>query len=238
MNVVNRQFPPSFGLYTASALGRKYVLGEHQSQPLYAVSVHSGLSGQPSTVLHSGPSTDLPPLAAADAAMFGSSCTVDLPPLVVPVPGAGAAASPQTTARQERMESSGGFVHRKMSFEIEVGGGGPLRREAFEWRHSRGPEVAALGSAGGGWKLVRLGGAGPGVGAGREEVVAVWSNVRMSLTKLLQFRFLNSGLSGVLGERWAVMAVITALRMWDREMRQRRRGAAGGAAAGGDGGGV
>lgn len=232
---INRQFPPSFGLYTDSALGRRYVLGEHQAQPLYAVSVHSGLSGQPSTVLHNGPTTKHPPLAGADASTFGSSSTVELPPPL----GGGAAAQHQgaSPSSKERLESVGGLFSQKMSFALDLDGPAAGRREAFEWRHSRGPEVAALGASHAGWKLVRLGGGGGGSGSGGngEEVVAAWATARMSLSKQLQFHFLGAGASGLLGERWAIMAVITALRIWDRERRRRSRNAAnsGGGAAGG-----
>ncbi|KAI1257037.1 hypothetical protein MGN70_000075 [Eutypa lata] len=238
---LSRQFPPSFGLYVDSVLSRKFVLGEHQSQPLYAVSVHVGWSGQPSTVLHNGPSTKHPPLAAADASTFGSSSTVDLPPLPQ---------QEQQQQQQERLKSAGGLCfNKKMRFAVEVGG----HRETFEWRHSRGPEVAALGGSHAGWKLVRLstdapdGGGGGGGGAATFvqggakssdglEVVAVWANARMSLTKQLQFQFLGSGAGGILGERWALMAVITALRMWDQERRRKSRSRSGAAAGGGAGG--
>ena len=211
---VNRQFPPSFGLYTESMLGRKMMLGAHQSQPLYAVSVHSGWSGKPSTILHSGPSDKDPPLATADTFTFGRSSTVELPPLAANAAGG---------VSVEHVTVTGVF-HKVMSFVIEVAATG--QRESFEWRHSRGSEVAALGASHSGWKLVRL---------GTGEVVAAWANSSMSITKQLQFHFLGSGANGILGERWAVMAVITALRMWDMERRQ--RSSAAGASGGGGGGG-
>lgn len=225
---INRQFPPAFSLYRESGFGRSYMIGVHQNQPLYAVSIHSGWSGQPDVVLHSGASDRLPPLAGVDANAFGRSATVDLPPL----PGSGLAGS------QERLEMSGaGFGHASQLFSIEVGtaggGGGGGPRERFEWRHSHGAEVDRLGGRGQGWKLVRLdsdaaagglrGGAQFARGAARTsdglEVVAVWANASMSMSKELNFQFLGSGESGVLGERWAVMAVITALRIFDKEKK-------------------
>ncbi|KAK7752593.1 hypothetical protein SLS62_005362 [Diatrype stigma] len=228
---INRQFPPSFGLYVDSKLGRRYMLGEHQAQPLYAVSVHSGWSGQPSTVLHNGPTTEHPPLAGANASALGRSSTVELPP-----PLGGAAAAQQSSSSEERLESAGGPFSPKMRFTLDLDGPSAGRRETFEWRHSRGDEVAALGAAHAGWKLVRLGGGGgekeAGGGSG-EEIVAAWAHARMSLTKQLQFGFVGSGASGVLGERWAIMAVITALRIWDAERRRRSRNAASSGAGGG-----
>ena len=145
--------------------------------------------------------------------MFGSTCTVELPPLPTATSGA---------VFEERATTSG-WYHKKMNFSIEVEATG--QREAFEWRHSRGSEVAALGASHSGWKLVRL---------GTGEVVAAWANSSMSITKQLQFHFLGSGANGILGERWAVMTVITALRMWDMERRKRRSAA--GAGGGGGGG--
>ncbi|RYP68828.1 hypothetical protein DL771_006446 [Monosporascus sp. 5C6A] len=116
---VNRQFPLAFYLYSTGLGGRKYVLGEHKNQPLYAVTTHAGWSGKADTVLHSGPSPDAPPLATAN----GGNTVVS-------------------------------------SVDVDI-----------------------------------------------------------------------TGATGVLGERWAVMAVITALRMWDREAKK-RGGAAGGSMAG------
>ncbi|KAM0808331.1 hypothetical protein AB5N19_08674 [Seiridium cardinale] len=226
---INRQFPIAFSVYHGSTFSRTYALGEHQAQPLYAISTHTGWSGQPDVVLHSGPSDSSPPLAGVDAGTFSRSATVELPPLP----------ASRLAAAQEPLNFSG-FSNGTHGFTIEVGSTG--RREPFEWRHSHGTEVDLLGGSSAGWKLIRLatdapGGEGAGngahfVGGGSQssdgkEVVAVWSNARMSMSKILNFRFLGSGATGVLGERWAVMAVITALRIWDKE-----RKASNGAAAG------
>lgn len=126
----------------------------------------------------------------------------------------------------------------RFRFAIEVGPepSSAWRREVFEWRHSHGDAVAAfLDGAKAGWKLVRLAdddenGNGndnnnrhlvwPRSSDGRE-IVAVWSHARLSLTKVLKFRFLGSGATGVLGERWAIMAVMTALRMYQHHQRNR-----------------
>jgi hypothetical protein len=127
---------------------------------------------------------------------------------------------------EERLESNGGFGHPSQLFSIEVEASG--RRERFEWRHSHGAEVDSLGGRGQGWKLVRLeaSSAGGARTSDGREVVAAWANASMSLTKTLNFQFFNSGANGMLGERWAVMAVITALRIWDRERKARAAAAA------------
>lgn len=50
----------------------------------------------------------------------------------------------------------------------------------------------------------------------------------ITVTKRMKFKFLGTGASGDLGERWAVMTVASALKIWDRERRQRQAAAAGG----------
>ncbi|KAI0853675.1 hypothetical protein F5Y00DRAFT_269098 [Daldinia vernicosa] len=225
---IPRQFPPAFSMY----IQRKhhYHIGSHQSAPLYAVTTAPGYSSRPDVVLHSGPGEHTPPLAVVARTGREHALTVALP-------GSSAAA-------EERVETPAFFPlgGQTFSFVVETGGGSGGRREGFEWRRSRGGAVEALGGSGSGWKLVRMrtdapngleggGGGGQGgmpvvfaggatAGDGRE-VVAVWAWANMSLTKKLRFRFLGSGASGVLGERWAVMAVATALWVWERERRAR-----------------
>lgn len=41
----------------------------------------------------------------------------------------------------------------------------------------------------------------------------------MSLRKAAKFQFLNSGATGELGEAWALMAVVTFVRVWQRYMQ-------------------
>lgn len=220
----------------SSFMDRRYVLGEHQDRPLYALSFHSGFSGQPDLVLHNGPTEDHPVLAAFQRESFSSSAIITLPP----PPGC-----PGTrTGAEERLEpASSGFGSTTYVFTIETGPGN--RRETFEWRHSRGGAVSQLGGKTSGWKLVRLatgppsGLEGPGQGGGSsssaatfvgggdmssdgKEVVAAWCWAVGSITKKLKFQFLGSGRTpGVLGERWAIMAVVSALRIWEHERRQK-----------------
>lgn len=84
--------------------------------------------------------------------------------------------------------------------------------------------MGALGpGAGQGWVLVRLANdlppgrrvLGPPSGDGHEVVAACTSAV-LSITKVWKFCFLGTGASGALGERWAVMAVVTGLVTWNR----------------------
>ncbi|KAK8094437.1 hypothetical protein PG997_001122 [Apiospora hydei] len=102
-------------------------------------------------------------------------------------------------------------------------------RERFEWRHSRGNEVKQLDKLNSGWKLVRIHSEADGVGGTRrardagassdgKELVAVFAEVSgWSASKVVKFKFLGSGATGEMGPRWALMAVMTALRIWDTQ---------------------
>ena len=201
---VNRQFPPEFNLYSAGVLGRSFHLGVHKDAPIYVVTTHSGWSGNPDVVLHTSTDPKSPPLATANFKTFTHDTTIVLPPL--------SAASPAAPTVMK-----GAFLMRTFNFSVEVSApGGQLRREAFEWRHSRGDEVHSLESVWGrGWKLVRM--AGPAAGA--NEVVAVFTTGPLSWTKRFCFKFVGAGEAGVLGERWAVMAVISAMAIWEKVRR-------------------
>ncbi|KAI1761693.1 hypothetical protein GGR53DRAFT_459519 [Hypoxylon sp. FL1150] len=215
--LLRHQFPPAFNLYQESSFSqRRFTLGEHQATPLYAVTVHSGWSGKPKVILHSGPTDTSPPLAAIDNEIFGCGS----PPEVMPP-------SRNRPFAQRLHDSSGlGFATFTFSCQTAMVTGGQ-RIETYQWRHSRGNEVKALGGHGSGWKLVRVAPDAPAPSGATfasdgREVVAAFAWASGSLTKKIKFRFLGSGESGNLGERWAVMAVATALKIWARERRQRQ----------------
>ncbi|KAJ4425095.1 hypothetical protein N0V82_000149 [Gnomoniopsis sp. IMI 355080] len=228
-HTVNRQFPPNINLYRhdafPGAISRRYFLGEHQHSPLYAVGVWQSWATQASLVLHNGPSEDYPPLATVAFDAYGRRMDVTLPPL----PGE-SRAQPITVTAPTLMSSTIGF-RVEVPWPTGPDGSVQWRKEAFEWRRSNSLAVNALGgSAQGGWKLVRLSrelppgglmvaGSGPPSGDGFEVVAACTTSV-MSLTKLWKFCFLGTGVSGALGERWAVMAVTSGLVTWDRENRR------------------
>ncbi|KAI0418737.1 hypothetical protein F5X98DRAFT_362962 [Xylaria grammica] len=234
-------FPRTFAVYTQSP--RHYVLGESQSAPRYAVSTHSSLSSRPDVVIHSGVSQDTPPLATVDHEPFSRSASITLP----------ARAGSRFPVAHEPLASVGPFT-RLMSFSIETTPSG-RGREHFEWRHSSGGEVEALGGRHSGWKLVRVSapdkpqphrrpalaakkhhaGANAnanananalGTSSDGKEVVAVWAAANLSVSKALRFRFIGSGADGSLGDRWAAMAVASALAIWHRDRRSRSAGSA------------
>ncbi|KAI1404355.1 hypothetical protein F4819DRAFT_139030 [Hypoxylon fuscum] len=220
-------FPPLWNLYHTLSVGRVLMLGSHEREPIFAVSRHTGWwSGQPDLILHRGPSDTLPPLAAGMGGVgVGRHSIIVLPSL----PGSSLDSSQELLVRVNEEKNE---WHVRFRFAIEVGPEpNSWRREVFEWRHSHGDVVSAFldGSSRSGWKLVRLAehSAGDLVWPRSSdgcEVVAVWSYARLSLTKVLKFRFLGSGATGVLGERWAIMAVMTALRMYQKQQRNRDAG--------------
>lgn len=195
-------------------------------------------------VLHNGPSEDYAPLATAsyDNAWAGRrTMHVLLPPL--PHQDHAEPITVQTGTTSMSLGSGGivGGGGLSFSFAVEIpwpasasnpsGNNITWHKEAYEWRRSKTHAVAGLGGASHGWKLVRLSdalppgglavaGSGPPSGDGHE-VVAVCANAGgLTMTKLFRFAFLGTGLSGVLGERWAVMAVVTGLVIWDRDSRR------------------
>ncbi|TLD16565.1 uncharacterized protein PgNI_02118 [Pyricularia grisea] len=227
MGNVARQFPPVFALYSnGMSLSRSYMIGPHQNEPLYAVELHTGMSSSPPLVLHNGPDASCPMLASLEFHTFRSSVDMMVPPLP------GMSGSPEI-----KLQSTGSF-HRSYMFSIEVGLGGQMRSEMFEWRHSYGAAIEALDGDFDGYKLVRLErGPPPGMPAGARydpgqfaasdglEVVAAWTDARLSWTKQGKFAFIGTGQSGLLGERWAVAAVLSALAIWEIQRRRKRNNA-------------
>ncbi|KAK2040672.1 hypothetical protein LZ31DRAFT_557654 [Colletotrichum somersetense] len=213
---VARQFPPAFNVYTQS-FSRTMILGEHQNQPNYAMSLHSGLSSSPPIVLHSGPTNTSPPLASVEYHSFSTRMSIMLPPAPIGSPGG---------APVIDLEPKRDFPSSSYYFAMGVGPNCE-RLEQFHWRPSSGEAIAMLDGRSRGWKLIRLAqSAGPGAfkGSDGKEVVAVWTDAQMSLSKQAKFAFIGSGLTGELGERWAVMAVISGLAIFERERQRKHNG--------------
>lgn len=107
------------------------------------------------------------------------------------------------------------------------------RREMFEWRNigwsDALPQLVETGMARPGWKLLRMDGSGlAGAYSGPltsngKEVVMAWAPVIMSFTKVARFAFFGSGATDELGERWALMAVMSALALLEMEARAKGR---------------
>ncbi|KAI2469842.1 hypothetical protein F4781DRAFT_393131 [Annulohypoxylon bovei var. microspora] len=229
-------FPTSWGLYRLVSMSRLLMVASRERGPLFAVSRHPGWwTKLPDIILHRGPCRTLPPLAAGMGGIgVGKHSTIVLPPL----PGSGLNSSQELLWRiEEEVEEAEGAEawdpkpHVKFQFTIEVGiQPGQWKRETFEWRRDEGEFITIfLEGAKAGWKLVRLADdeessdyEGPEPGP-RQEIVAVWAYTRRSLTKVLKFRCLGSGASGIFGERWTIMAAMTALRMYQRQQMNRNK---------------
>ncbi|ERS97571.1 hypothetical protein HMPREF1624_05742 [Sporothrix schenckii ATCC 58251] len=220
-----RQFPAAFNLY-GDNYSRVYFLGEHQQTPLYAVRMRPlWQMSNPVIALHNGPNPETSPLlAAVDYVPMSDHMSITLPPPLTYRGGSTAV----------RLDIVLGWSHF-YTFTMEVGTDPRnVHRETFEWRHSYGNAVAALGGAREGWKLVRMSTAplpgapraqpAPGfVSSDGREVVAMYSDARMSMTKQLKFAYVGTGLTGALGERWSVMAATSALAIWEKEEAVRNR---------------
>lgn len=217
-------FPSIMGAYYQWKMTGTFHLGESPDQRLYAVSVHTGWSlngrGGPGVVLHNGPTNKDPRLATAGEESrwhnFSLNSIITLPSL----PG-----SPQETCT-EIMRAGTDQKTVKFQFSIEVGHGKELRREEFVWQTvSKGEEAKKLADAPfeAGFKLIRAsdrtGGSGGTASKEAEgdlqEVLAVFAwNRSLSITKPFRIQFTGDHRTAVMGERWALMVVITGLRLW------------------------
>ncbi|KAI0097178.1 hypothetical protein GGR51DRAFT_541674 [Nemania sp. FL0031] len=218
---VKRKFPPALNAYMG--LAKTFHLGEKKEKPLFAVRMHSGFTKNPDLVLYDGPSDKGPILATATHKSVWKSTSI------ITVPTREGVAHDSENQRIE-MPVHTSFGHRTFTFTANVGVGKETRCEEFEWRSSRGSEVKELDGNKWGWKLVRLSSRTLGGGGERAsrvlgstsdglEVVAAWAqNNSFSMTKVFKFQLMGSALNGMLGERGAVLALMTALRIWWIEM--------------------
>ncbi|OTA95371.1 hypothetical protein M434DRAFT_393763 [Hypoxylon sp. CO27-5] len=247
---VNKRFPQSINAYFQKAgFSKTFHLGEHADQPLFAVTMHSGLTSKPLLELHSGPKDSDPIIATANNEKRWSSGRTTvvqiLPAAFSSISGAESASGSGTTSAQEAekiiMKQTNILKNVTYPFSVEVGLGKDLHVENFEWRSSRGGEVQGLDKYTRGHKLVRLGSEGVGQGGERstraanvtsdgKEVVAVFAqNTGWSMNKVFKFQFLESGATGVLGDRFALVALMSALKIWYIEYLAQQSNAGAGA---------
>ncbi|KAI1413110.1 hypothetical protein F5Y13DRAFT_189470 [Hypoxylon sp. FL1857] len=217
-------FPPSWSLYHTLSMSRTLMVGSREREPFFAVSRHTGWwTGKPDLVVHCGPHSAFRPFAAGMGGVgIGRHSIILLPPL----PGSGLDSSQESLIRVEEEKTT----HVRFRFTIEVGTElGQWRREIFEWQHSHQGVVGMfLDGAKSGWKLVRLSNeedvdSEESQSSARQEIVAVWAYAKVSMTKVLKFRYIGSGATGILGPRWNIMAAMTALRMYQRQQKNRNK---------------
>ncbi|KFY16825.1 hypothetical protein V492_01065 [Pseudogymnoascus sp. VKM F-4246] len=235
-----RQFPPVINAYCQwNSIKTFNLCGATKEDRLCIVEMHTGYSGaaplgfKPGLLLHNGMSTKDPILAvagnesqfAARVYAFNANSIIMLPPLDL-------RASHQAMTTEFMRPSATGDNGVTFAFSIEVGE--KLRRERFEWRKvKKGDGDEAIPT---GFKLVRLsssskksdpstgGSSGSSSNGDRSssptgndgEVVALltltssWAKIKHPFTLELT----GIALSGALGDRWTLMVVITALRLW------------------------
>ncbi|RYP72787.1 hypothetical protein DL771_003971 [Monosporascus sp. 5C6A] len=227
------KFPQKLNAYHQNKISRTFQLGVTRNQPLFAVKFHSGLTSNPEVEVFDGPSDTYPLLATARRKGLRGLNTIAMLPAS---PRFGLPASTELVKVEWGWGNNGTY---RFSVEVDAGtasGKSKWRREAFEWRRSRGNEVRELTRWWStGWKLVRLesrpeGASGggraqrsDGVTSDGKEIVAVWAqNASLSMTKAFKMEFRGSAALGTLGERWEIMAVVTALRLWVLARKRKR----------------
>ncbi|KAF2969114.1 hypothetical protein GQX73_g4459 [Xylaria multiplex] len=216
-------FPPTLNAYLKMGFTKTFHLGQTKESPAFAARMHSGLTKNPELVLYDGPSERGSILATADHESIWRSNSV----LTVP---AREGVDHDSESQKVIMTSHRSLRHQTYKFTANVGVGKETRSEEFEWRSSHGSEVRELDGYRWGWKLVRLSGQTVGSGGDRAtretgstsdgfEVVAAWAhNNSLSMTKAFKFQLMGSALTGMLGDRGATLALISAMRIWAIEL--------------------
>ncbi|KLJ10018.1 hypothetical protein EMPG_14574 [Blastomyces silverae] len=224
-------FPSTMQAYyqwSPPAMKTFFLCGASKDDRLYAVQTHAGyrkkslLGTRPGLILHNGKSSKDPILAAAgeepqratSTYEFNLNSVIQLPPLQ---PGAG-----NFTTEIMRGAVTDDHV-AAFHFAIEVGADGKMVREEFEWRKLKKGNDDVKGR---GFKLVRL---GPGSNkdpnqelfsstlsppGGETVALLEWPKGLSSLVHVFSLQLKGSGESNTLGQRWALMVVMTALRLW------------------------
>lgn len=184
-------FPLSFGLYYVGP-GKDYMshrcfLGENAAL-LYAVTFHDG-PGQRQMTLYPTLEPSPPPLAiAGNEKLYGSNAVVTLP-------------GPEgTDGRPHTEQIKYKFASNAHGFTMSVGTGSTQHVETFEWHTTKGGLHVR--------RLIRLSG-------GVDDVLATWTEGKVPNKngRVATFRFPRIEVCEELGERWVLMAVVSALRV-------------------------
>lgn len=208
-----RPISPLMNAYYPFKITRTCHLGDSSNHKLYAVSSYAGLDnhgpGGPCIVLRNGPSEQDPPLAVAGEAdnwnTQSTTSVITLPPL-----GLGADASQKWTTSSVReimraqLTDDLKIVSFRFSIEVDQKNGG-YQREEFEWRKRSKDQLDGFKN---GFELVRC-------NSVPQDVVAITGFKGMvSFSKPFKIEFVGSGVTGNFGDRWSIMVIITALRLW------------------------
>ncbi|TFB00892.1 hypothetical protein CCMA1212_007376 [Trichoderma ghanense] len=231
-NSMELSFDPSWSKF------KLHLLNSSSSEPVYTFNLPEGWWG--SLILHSGPTADHPPLAAVrNTGKSGMGNLVTLPPLR---PGQEVLEEKISRRRKGWMDIWSFAV--PVPVRDQAGEKATTRVERFEWVSTGGKEVKGLHEWGRGWKLRRVAAShhtdayadkdwdddekdGEDAAAceyerlhADSEVLAVWADAKgLNIKKAAKFEFVNSGATGELGEAWALMAVVSFVRVWQRYMQ-------------------
>lgn len=206
------KIPSALNGYWQWKLTRTILLGVSAEKTLFAVSTHTHVfSNRQSIVLHGGPSGKHPALATLESDITGSKrpCTITVPPHRE-APSQGPVVVEFHANRERR-------YHREPSFSFSciVGEGKGATEEEFEWRRSHGKEIKELDKYSSGWKLVRM-----SATIATHDVVALLAhNSSMSMTKAFRFALRGSGLLGIMGRDWEVVALISGVHMFNLDLQ-------------------
>ncbi|KAI1110717.1 hypothetical protein F5Y14DRAFT_344998 [Nemania sp. NC0429] len=216
---VSSRFPPVLNAYF-HAFSSTFHLGEQKGNPCFAVRMHSGFTKNPILVLHDGP-TEKDPVFATVTRKSLMAWTLTAP--------AREGIAHDTESQSITLSRHIDFKHQVYRFMADVGAGQQTHSEEFEWRSSHGSEVKELNGYKWGWKLVRLSSQTLGTGSAREtralgatsdghEVVAVWAhNKSLSMSKVFKFECQGSAQTGMLGDRGRLLALMSAIVIWQEE---------------------
>ncbi|KAI0154836.1 hypothetical protein GGR57DRAFT_465160 [Xylariaceae sp. FL1272] len=206
------------------------VCGSDERDRLFAVEAHTGrsmsgpLGNRQGFHLYNGTSTKLPILAAAgEESALGGFALNNISRILLPgFESKGLVTEMMRAYTTPKLDHGVAF-----RFSVETGTGEEMRRETFEWRKvKKGERDESMKN--GGFKLFRLGfcedNAGTGdssqsvldQAAGAQEVVAVfpWRGCLSSPKHPFDLELVGKDRSDTMGERWTLMVLTTALRIW------------------------
>ncbi|KAI0430339.1 hypothetical protein F5Y09DRAFT_341757 [Xylaria sp. FL1042] len=241
MSLAYCPFPPVMKVYyqwNLAGLYKFHVCGTNQEDRLFAVKVHTGylmkepLREKQGLFIYNGPTTDHPLLAAVgDDSVILRTFPINNNSRIF-LPGMKSSALTKEMMR--------GYItpdkHVGFRFSIEVGTGLKLHRQEFVWKNINKSERDD-GAEHGGFKLFFLssdheqntangesskqGASTSSATVSEDEALAIfeWRQFLKSPKHPFDLKLVGAGLSGKLGERWVLMVLITALRLWELHAR-------------------
>ncbi|KAI9923874.1 hypothetical protein ASPWEDRAFT_26423 [Aspergillus wentii DTO 134E9] len=210
-------FPSTLNVYGAWSQWKSINLcGATSNDRLCLLEMHTGytskgpLGARPAMLLHSGMSTKDPIIVAVGEESHGVNAfnlnsVIKLPAL-------------EGDGKDGRMDTeimrAGTSAAHDVTFYFSIEVGEKRIREEFEWRKFKK-----------GFTLVRphRGGSSSSTDDGETVALVTWRTSLTSLTHAFSLELMGSGESGILGERWTLMVIITSLRLYALHIKGRTR---------------